>query len=104
MNDLIEQLRADAHIPGVAPATALQAANEIEILWATRDAVLRYARERQAYGSRGTVGSWRIASDLLRILGEPWDEPTSADAAPDVPGFEGTQEALDTLTTRDGES
>lgn len=30
--NLVEQLRADAHDPGVAPATALQAADEIEHL------------------------------------------------------------------------
>ena len=30
MSDLVERLRADAHHPGVAPATALQAADAIE--------------------------------------------------------------------------
>lgn len=41
----------------------------------TRAAILAYARERQAYGKQGrTVGSARIASDLLQILDEPWEE------------------------------
>lgn len=75
---------------------------EIERLRVVRDAVLRYARERQAYGSRSMVGSLRVASDLLGILGEPWDEPTSTDTQTAAPGLDSGARCGDSITSPRG--
>jgi len=58
---------------GIVKTAVLEANNVIDV----HKKVLAYARERQAYArnnASSTVDSYRIAGDLLQMLGEEWDE------------------------------